>query len=306
MDLGFPTYLPIDWKEGTMRTIKTIILSLGVVGGLAACMPTGFLVSKPTASTAQQSVAIEPKTQSNDRPTETGAGVPGYLVNCSDINAAGELVQVGCSVASSDGKRVPTTADSWTRYEVKLSPNANPSIQVSKSMAESGQPWDVIFAFTGAPLVELRTAAQSSTYTYSEADEKGETVTAETPPPVAPKPAPTPNQTCTDGVLLEGICMVTVSASCTDYCGQSQMKVHPWVVDRFGAGAAGNRQACIDLYEKFPDRNPIAMGFGVNDVVTFRGLGCHRSATGRTFFDSATTDPGNAPFFGYTRICACQ
>jgi hypothetical protein len=289
-----------------MRTIKSIILSLGVAAGLAACMPTGFLVSKPTASTSQQSVAIEPKTQSNDRPTETGAGVPGYLVNCSDINAAGELVQVGCSVASRDGKRIPTTEDSWNRYEVKLAPTANPNIRVSKSMAASGEPWDVIFAFTGAPLVELRTAAQASTYTYSEADEKGETVTAETPPPVAPKPVATPtNQTCTDGVLLEGICMVTVASSCTEYCAQSQMKVHPWVVERFGAGAAGNRQACADLYAKFPDRTLIP-SIGVTDVMTFRGLGCHRSANGQTFFDSATTDPSSSPFFGYTRICACQ
>jgi hypothetical protein len=290
-----------------MQTIKTFILGLGVASSLVACMPQGFLVSKPTASTAQQSVAIEPKTQSNDRPTETGAGVPGYLVNCSDINAAGELVQVGCSVASRDGKRVPTTEDSWTRYEVKPAPNANPNIRISKSMAASGEPWDVIFGFTGAPVAELRMAAQSSTYTYSEADEKGETVTAETPPPVAPKPAPAPtNQACTDGVLLEGICMVSVSSSCTDYCAQSQLKVHPWVVERFGAGAAGNRQACADLYEKFPDNTPIPMSFGVNDVMTFRGLGCHRSANGQTFFDSATTDPSTAPFFGYSRICACQ
>lgn len=293
--------------EGTMRTIKTFIFGLGVAGSLLACMPNGFLASKPTTSTAQQSVAIEAKTQSNDRPTETGAGVPGYLVNCSDINTAGELVQVGCSVASQDGKRVQTTDDSWTRYEVKLSPNANPNIRVARSMAAAGEPWDVIFAFTGAPLVELRSAAQSSTYTYSEADEKGATVTAETPPPVTPKPAPapTPNQTCTDGVLVEGICMLTVSSSCTDYCSQSQLKVHPWVVERFGAGTAGNRQACADLYAKFPDRTPIP-SIGITDVMTFRGLGCHRSANGQIFFDSATTDPSNAPFFGYTRICACQ
>jgi hypothetical protein len=288
-----------------MRTIKTLILGLGLTGSLVACMPSGFLVSKPTASTAQQSVAIEPKTQSNDRPTETGAGVPGYLVNCSDINAAGELVQVGCSIASRDGKRVEAGADSWTRYEVKLSPAANPNISIAKSMAAEGEPWDVIFSFTGAPLVELRTAAQSSTYTYSEADDKGATVTAETPPPVtAPKPAPTA-QTCTEGVLFEGVCMVSVASSCTEYCEQSQLKVHPFVVDRFGAGAAGNRQACVDLYEKFPDRTPIP-SIGVRDVMTFRGLGCHRSANGQTFFDSATTDPASSPFFGYTRICACQ
>ncbi len=288
-----------------MRTIKTFILGFGVVSSLLACMPSGFLASKPRAATAQQSVAIDPKTQSNDRPTETGAGVPGYLVNCSDINAAGELVQVGCSVASLDGKRVQTTEDSWTRYEVKLSSNTNPAIRVAKSMAAAGEPWDVIFAFSGAPVAELRLAALSSTYTYSGADEKGDAVTVETPPPVTPKTATTSNQNCTDGVLVEGICMVTVASSCTDYCSQTQLKVHPWVVERFGAGNAANRQACADLYDKFPDRSPIP-SLGVTDVMTFRGFGCHRSANGQTFFDSTTTDPSTAPFFGYTRICACQ
>jgi hypothetical protein len=302
---GWDSQVPIRLLEDTMRTIQSFILALGLTGSLVACMPTGFLASKNTNS--QSTATDDPKTQSNDRPTETGAGVPGYLVNCSDINAAGELVQVGCSVTTLDGTRVKATAETWTRYEMKLSPNANPGIVVSRLMAGSDDPWDVIFNFTGAPLNELRAAAQASTYSYSYPNEKGETVIAESPPPpvVATKPAATQTQNC-DGVVVEGVCMVSVFRSCTDYCTESQMKVHPWVVERFGAGIEGNRQACADLYEKFPDRIPLPINSGVTDIVTGRGFGCHRSATGRTFFDTSTTDPSSSPYFGYSRICACQ
>jgi hypothetical protein len=97
-----------------------------------------------------------------------------------------------------------------------------------------------------------------------------------------------------------------LSSSCTDYCAQAQLKVHPWVVNRYGTGGTDNRQACEQLYARFPDRSPFPMSFGVVDVITGRGLGCHRGASGQTFFDSSATDPARSPFFGYSRICACQ
>ncbi|WP_141735173.1 hypothetical protein [Oligoflexus tunisiensis] len=289
-----------------MQSMKALILCLGMVGSLQACMPSGFLETKPKSAASQQAV-LDPKTQSNDRPTETGAGVPGYLVNCTDMNAAGELVQVGCSVADSSGKRVQGSADIWNRYEIKLSPSANPNIKVSKESAAAGTPWDVIFAFTGAPLAELRLAAMTSTYSYSQPDDKGETVTVETPPVVAPPSVPAlPYQSCPNGVLVEGICFVTVFTSCTTYCSNEQLTVHPWVVERYGSGAAGNREACAQLYKKFPDYIPIIGDGEIRDVTTILGLGCHRAVTGQAFFDSTPTDPSKAPFLGYSRICACQ
>ncbi|HYX38533.1 MAG TPA: hypothetical protein VE954_35980 [Oligoflexus sp.] len=290
-----------------MQTTIKVFLSLAFTGSLMACMPNGFLASPAKSGSASPSTAdIAPTTQSNDRPTETGAGVPGYLVNCMDINATGELVQVGCSVATTDGARVKATADSWTRYDIKPAPGSNPSIVVTKLVAAGEEPWDVIFTFTGAASAELRAAAQSSTYSYTVTNEKGETIKVETLPPAqAPKPATTQNAlTCTEGVLMDGVCIMTVSMSCTDYCAQSQMTVHPWVVDRFGTGASEGRQACGDLYDKFPDRS--AFSIGLTPIVTGRGYGCYRTARGQPFFDSSPTDPSNAPFFGNTRICACQ
>jgi hypothetical protein len=289
-----------------MQSMKARILGLGLVSTLMACMPSGFLVTKPKSAASQQAV-LDPKIQSNDRPTETGAGVPGYLVNCTEINAAGELVQVGCSVADNSGQRVQGVADIWTRYEIKLPPNANPNIKVSKESAAAETPWDVIFAFTGAPLAELRVAATTSSYTYSQPDEKGETVTVETPPVAAPPSMPAlPYQDCPNGVLVEGICLVTIFGSCTSYCSNEQLTVHPWVVERYGSGSASNREACAELYSKFPDYIPIIGDGEIRTVSTFLGLGCYRAVTGQAFFDSSPTDPSKAPWLGYSRICACQ
>jgi hypothetical protein len=195
-----------------MQTMKILSICLGLFGNLVACMPNQFSPTESTATASQSPLAIEPQTEANDRPTEAGAGVPGYLVNCSDINTEGELVQVGCNVATMNGKRVRTSTESWTHYEAKVSSKAHPAITVSKSMAGIDDFWDVIFAFTGASATELRMAAQTSAYSYTQVNGKGETVRVETPPPVeTPKVVTTPtSQACTDGVLVEGICLLTV------------------------------------------------------------------------------------------------
>lgn len=283
---------------------KRFILCLGVAGSFEACSPTGFLAGKsPTPPT--QSIAIEtPKTNSNDRPTETGAGVPGYLVNCSEIVGASDQVQVGCSVANIEGARVKTEADAWNRYDVKLPTNANPAITVARNASTGIEAWDVLFVFRGADQTLLRAAAQSSTFTYTYTDAEGQTQKVQTATPTVSKTPATPSSPSCSGVIVENVCVVSVPISCTDYCNQSAMKVHSWVVDRYGTGS-GNKSICAELYAQFPETDGLNLPISfATDILSGRGLGCHSTA-GRVFFDLTPTDPSATPYIGYTRICAC-
>ncbi len=289
-------------KRTLPSSIKKMILALATTGLAQACMPTGFLATKNSES-PKPALAMDPKTNANDRPTETGAGVPGYLVNCAEILAPADQAQIGCRVSDGSGKRLPPTAETLSRFEVQVSAVANTNIKIAKVIASNAAAFDVLFVFTGADKAQLIAAARSSRYTYSYEGVKGESVevevstmsTSTSPPNTAP---------CTGGVMFEGVCMMSVASSCTDYCALTQQKVHPWVVERFGASATSNKQNCSDVYAQFPVSFPAI--FMVTDIVTERGLGCFAQGSGQAFFDTSPTDPSTSPYLGSSRICACQ
>ncbi len=284
-----------------------LVLLLGT-----ACTQKGFLGSNgQNESDSIQSVGLDTSTKASDRPVDTGAGVPGYLVGCSIFNAQEDAVQVGCNLTDVDGTRIPTSNESWNSYDIRLPTDSPYGVTISKTIASTPAVWDVNFNFKGADKATLSNVARNSIYGYEYPNAGGQSVRIETvslppPAPVAPAAAVTTANACLGGSIVEGVCFVPVELSCSDYCSKAAMQPHPYVIARFGAAKDLdldiNKRACEDLYVKIRGNN----NFRFSDTHSLNGWGCFEDITGRVIYDKTDTDPFEYPRIGSRRICGCQ
>ncbi|HET9237883.1 MAG TPA: hypothetical protein VFO10_11560 [Oligoflexus sp.] len=288
------------------------LAALGLVFATHACTQKSFNLTEKSKSTSQ-AIALDPDTKANDRPTESGTGVPGYLVDCSPFNVEDDNVQVGCITTDSEGVRVMTSADAWKRFDIRLPPDSPYGVTINKVVATNLAAWDVNFIFAGADKTTLTSVARNSIYGYSYPNEAGQTVRIETaplPPPV-PVAAPTPaagtgTTSCLGGAMVDGFCFVPVESSCTEYCGKAGLAPHPYVTSRFGAGnnvdEDANKRACHDLFAQIRG----SQNFDFGDTLNARGMGCFEEQDGRVVYDKSDTNPTQFPRIGNKRICGCQ
>jgi hypothetical protein len=275
-----------------------------------ACTERSFSLTEKSKSTSQ-AIALEPDSKANDRPTESGTGVPGYLVDCSPFNVQDDNVQVGCNTTTADGIRVMNSTDAWTRYDIRLPANSPYGVTITKTKATNLVAWDVHFTFRGSDKSTLSTVARNSIYGYTYPNSAGQTVRIETaplpPPAVVAAPAPsTPTMTCLGGAIVDGTCFVPVELSCSEYCAKGGLKPHPYIWTRFGSGPNVNedfnKQECHNLYALI--RGNENWDFG--DTVNARGMGCYEEANGDVIYDRSDTNPFEYPRIGNRRICGCQ
>jgi hypothetical protein len=288
------------------------LAALGLVFATQACTQKSFNLTEKSKSTSQ-AIALDPDTKANDRPTESGTGVPGYLVDCSPFNVEDDNVQVGCITTDSEGVRVMTSADAWKRYDIRLPPDSPYGVTITKVVATSLAAFDVNFIFAGADKTTLTGVARNSIYGYSYPNDAGQTVRIETaplPPPV-PVAAPTPAAgtgatSCLGGAMVDGFCFVPVESSCTEYCSKAGLAPHPYVISRFGAGnnidEDANKRACHDLFAQIRG----SQNFDFGDTLNARGMGCFEEQDGRVVYDKSDTNPTQFPRIGNKRICGCQ
>jgi hypothetical protein len=288
------------------------LAALGLVLATQACTQKSFNLTEKSKSTSQ-AIALDPDTKANDRPTESGTGVPGYLVDCSPFNVEDDNVQVGCITTDSEGARVMTSADAWRRYDIRLPPDSPYGVTISKVIANNLVAWDVNFIFAGSDKTTLTSVARNSIYGYSYPNDAGQNVRIETaplPPPV-PVAAPTPaagtgTTACLGGAMVDGFCFVPVESSCTEYCSKAGLVPHSYLTTRFGAGnnidEDVNKRACHDLFVQIRG----SQNFNFGDTLNARGMGCFEEQDGRVVYDKSDTNPTQFPRIGNKRICGCQ
>lgn len=293
-----------------INRLKIQLAALGVLLASQACTQKNFSLTDKSKSTSQ-AIALEPDTKANDRPTESGTGVPGYLVDCSPFAVEDDNVQVGCITTTPDGVRVLSSADAWKRYDIRLPPDSPYGVTISKNIASNLAAWDVNFVFRGADKTALTSVARNSIYGYSYPNEAGQSVRIETVPlpPPTPVAAPTPSAgatSCLGGAMVEGICFVPVETSCTDYCSKAGLVPHPYLITRFGNAnnldEDLNKKACHDLFGLIRGNQDFDFG----DTLNARGMGCFEEPDGRVVYDKSDTDPTTFPRIGNRRICGCQ
>jgi hypothetical protein len=299
------------WHMQVLDRLTIQLAALGLVLATQACTQRNFSLTEKSKSTSQ-AITLEPDTKANDRPTESGTGVPGYLVDCSPFSLEDDNVQVGCITTNNDGVRVMTTPDAWKRYDIRLPADSPYGVTITKVIASNLVAFDVNFVFRGADKTTLNSVARNSIYGYSYPNEAGQTVRIETAPlpPPAPVAAPTPaagtTTSCLGGALVDGICFVPVETSCTDYCSKAGLNPHPYVVSRFGSAdnvnEDENKQACHDLFEQILGTRDFDFG----DTLNARGMGCFEEPDGRVVYDKSDTNPNQFPRIGNRRICGCQ
>ncbi len=293
-----------------INRLKIQLATLGLVLVTQACTQKSFSLTEKSKSTTQ-AIALDPDTKANDRPTESGTGVPGYLVDCSPFNVEDDNVQVGCITADANGVRVLSSAESWKRYDIRLPPDSPYGVTITKVVATNLAAWDVNFIFRGADKTTLTGVARNSIYGYSYPNEAGQNVRIETaplPPPVAVEaPAPTTTaNSCLGGATVDGVCFVPVESSCTEYCSKAGLIPHPYVIARFGADdnvdKDANKRACHDLFVQIRG----SQNFDFGDTLNARGMGCYEEQDGRVVYDKSDTNPTQFPRIGNKRICGCQ
>ncbi len=294
------------------KSKRRLLLSAALLSSLYACMQKGFVTSEKPKS-ANPAITLEPSTKANDRPTESGTGVPGYLVGCSLFTVQDQNVQVGCNLSDADGNKIPTAATAWTQYDIRLPAAAPAGVTVAKAIASTPEVWDVNFNFKGADKTVLSDMARASSYGYAYVNASGQTVRIETAPapalaPVTTPTIPSPNTppSCVGGTLVDGTCFIPVDVSCTDYCSKANLQVHPYVIDRFGASrnadTDANKAACDALFTQIRG----TQDYRFSDVHSLHGWGCYQEPSGRVVYDKTDTNPAEYPRIGDRRICGCQ
>jgi hypothetical protein len=299
------------WTMQVLAKLTTIrLLGLALLLTTQACTQNSLSLSDKSKSSSQ-AIGLEPGTKASDRPTESGTGVPGYLVDCSPFNVQDDNVQVGCMTTTADGVRVLNTPDAWNRYDIRLPADSPYGVSIEKTVASNLADWDVNFTFRGADKLTLSTVARNSIYGYSYQNAAGQNVRIETAPLPPPKPveAPAPSTpntalSCLGGYIVDGACFVPVESSCVEYCSRAGMAPHPYIITKFGREEDGDRDVnepnCRDLFVKIRGTEDFRFG-----DTSGRGLGCFEEASGRVVFDQEETDPAAYPRIGDRRICGC-
>jgi len=277
----------------------------------AICLQLLFFACERKEFTQENTSAVsagkeEPQLKANDRPTETGAGVPGYLVSCSVLDTAPvDQVHVGCGLVDQDNARVKSTPDAWTRYSLDLPETAPSTLAVTKRASDKPEEADVVFEFAGLEKKLMLGIAMEAQFGYTYRDAKGTVqvlkATMETPAsaPAATEPV-TPD--CKTGVVRDGVCYFRTSMSCAAACERSNLKAAAAVIDTIGMGSAANAQNCEAVYKQIYAGKPVRF----MNIRTAAGLGCHQAPSGLLLFDLNITRTGTYPAIGGNRICACE
>ena len=150
--------------------MKSLLLWI-ILFGESSCFRQGSLFKEGKKDQARDSADLT-STQDKDRPTEAGAGLPGYLVSCATIAEAQDKLSVGCGLADKAGNRHKQGGESWQQYESKLPPDAPVEVVVEKRQAEAEVSFDAIFNYSGAPQPLLLNLVDRVTFsfTYTDAD----------------------------------------------------------------------------------------------------------------------------------------
>jgi hypothetical protein len=241
--------------------------------------------------------------ENKDRPSEEGAGVPGYSIYCAvdEDRSTESQLEVGCLLADQSGQRVETPDDSWAFYEVRLTEKPT-ALSISKSVPASRQRWDILFGYRGLPLGELRQYAAQSTFVYEYQTAAGQIVELESGGGSSfEEPGEQPDATCSIGLSRNGVCYFKTSSSCSKQCANYGSTPHPSVINMIGSGDAQNAETCRDLYVEM-DSNP---NLELKRVQGPFGNGCHQHKS-TVIWDETQTDPGVPPPPGANTLCACQ
>ncbi len=285
-------------RQGLMTFSK----ALGLFAILISCTQQNWSPSAKTSISSTQDAI--PK--ASDRPTETGAGVPGYLVNCSILaDRAAVDVYVACGLVDAESQPVPASGnDAWSRYSLTPPAAAPQSLQVKKMPSDQPQSFDVLFELSGAERSILVDVALDARYSYQ--DPAGAVINSKpltsSQGTAVVAPIPPSGQECKEGVLQDGICFFLTARSCDNACDQLGSKPHAAVVDRFGMGSTSNAEACRAMYQQLKGVSSVRFG----TITTMFGLGCHQAPTGAVLFDQGTTHLGTYPALGGNRLCGCQ
>lgn len=287
------------------RKLRALTLSLGLLQ--VSCMPNGFLASRDQVSKPKAGLS-DPKTQANDRPTESGAGLPGYLVGCIEQKAStSDSIDIACKVADTQGQKPKQASPLWQNFRVTLPADANAGIKVSAAPALEATGYDVIFSFSGASLTELRALAQRGSYEFVSVDADGQTQVSRNAKAPLPIPSLDSMLSCAEGVLVDAQCFVSIPLSCTQYCSAFGKAVHPLISTKYGSSAIDGAAACQELQGQMPANksNPLAKQ-AIQILNQGLGLGCYSLLTGQAYFDTSPTSADAEPPAGFARVCACQ
>ncbi len=283
--------------------LKVLGISL-VTSVILACTQQVWSPTRPTSQSTSQDMAVK----GSDRPTETGAGVPGYLVNCSVLTDRSDVdLPVACGLVDQDNQPVPGGADAWKRYDFVAPKSAPATLQVQKQMSDQPEVYDVLFTLSGAERKVLVDVALGAQYSFAYEDAQGKVTPIMSKPLAAVEDAsvvaaPAAGQACPKGVSQDGICFFLTARSCENACEQVALKVHPAVVDKFGSAAASNAENCKAMYQQIKGTSNLR--FASMGLMT--GLGCHQTPTGLVLFDENNTRTGAYPALGGNRLCGCQ
>ncbi|SMF24599.1 hypothetical protein [Pseudobacteriovorax antillogorgiicola] len=234
-----------------------------------------------------------------DRPSEQGAGLPGYSIFCSINDMRDTEVDVGCHLTDGADKRAATPENAWAFYEVQVAPEFS-TVSVSKKLPENRRYWDILFTYSGAEDANtIRQAINNSTFVYEYVNEVSELDALVTTAFVEEIPLPT--QDCSTGETLDGICYFKTSTSCAYTCGQVNSTPHINTLNVIGSMQPSNINTCGMLYRKINGDNTLQ----VETVDTGFGLGCYKWGS-KIYWDQTPTNTTWFPPLGGDLLCACD
>ena len=148
------------------------LLTWMIVLGVSSCFRQGNMFKEGKKNQPEQAADLA-TTHEKDRPTETGAGLPGYLVSCATLAEAGAQLNVGCGLIDKEGVRHAQGGDAWKQYESQLPPDAPAEVQVEKRQGGADLLFDAIFIYTGATKEVLSATLQKVTFSFTYSDAEG-------------------------------------------------------------------------------------------------------------------------------------
>lgn len=287
-------------------------IKLGIFLGVLVFALTGCDKTRLGGSSGKKEADIQ---QKSDRPSEQGAGLPGYSIFCgiNGSQAAEDKVDVGCKLVDEKGNRRPGYQDTWTRYKVEVR-NPPPELKIEKETTTISGIWDVHFIFSGLPRDRLIEIVRASNYTYEEPAADGSTIKIESNPTTQASSdigadsnsnASLLITDCSIGSQVEGaeyqsVCFFQTSSSCNNACQTFGLTSHIKLSALVGSGAKDAGEACRLIYGKLNGYSDAPF-----KIEQSRGLGCYQS-NGQIVFDQTPTNDQLSPPNGGTRLCACE
>lgn len=289
-----------------MRGVFYLLIIL-IVSATSGCNQTNYRSEAKSGTTVSSNLQ-----QKTDRPSEQGAGLPGYSVFCAIDGEQTREIDVGCKIVDGNDQRVKTPNTAWEDYELIVN-NPPAELVIEKSLPNNRQNWDVLFTMSQLPVDELIDLAATANFKYDGVVNSGERVivdsqngqqsTSEDETATEPTPADpsTVALNCPNGLARGGVCYFKSTESCANACALEGAVPHRAVVDLIGSGAQDSGQLCLEVAQSI-ESNP---ALPLNLVNGPLGLGCHIRSDGVALDQTGTNTAANPPG-DIALICACE